>query len=225
MLYTNPQEKAKNRATGLLAGGVLAPTAVTAAGSGLALGGHALERKLSPKNMLAPERTSKLVKQLRKTLGTPEGLRVNRAGAGHFLGSHFNPISNVVNVSEKASPGILAHELGHASSKMIGGNVIQGLSRRLGSLGAFGSLIAQAYTDPDSATTKALQYGPAALYAPAIAEEVRATTKGLRALSRVGGKGAALRGLLSTVPALATYLGAATAPIWGGKIVQHYANR
>jgi len=207
-----------NELKGLHAGlGVASGTGVASLGA--VAGGHALERKLTD----AAER-SRLVGALKKNMPLRKGVTIH-TDAPSFLLSRFDPSEKRISVSSKPTPSVLAHEMGHASGKrMAGGNVLQMGSRITGKYGVPVSLIAQAFTDPDSTTTKALQYGPSIAMIPMLAEELRASTRAAIALKRLGGKGAMLRGLLSLVPAFGTYAATASSPLWGGKIVQHYAN-
>ena len=163
---------------------------------------------------------------LQKVMHLPEDIEIRLADS--MLKSHFDPINRVIRTDYPISPGILAHEMGHASGLAakrplwhaipIGGKI-------LGMPAAAASLIAQAYTDPGSTATKAWRYAPAALLTPTILEEIRASSRALQGLYRAGGKGAMLKGLLPLVPALGTYLAAAGLPIFGGKLVQHYSSR
>ena len=223
----SPQEESWDRLKGYAAGG-----GVVAGGSlgalGIAGAGGLAERKLSG-GVASPEFTKKLRGAMRvpadvKIQEPPINLFRSNPIKESFLGSHFNPETKSVHVPKETVPkGILAHELGHASGKVFLGKNVQGVSRLLGgSLGVPISLIAQMYTDPDSTATKAFRYAPGAIMAPALIEEIRASAKGLRGLSRVGGKGAALKGLLSTLPGFASYAAMAAAPIYGGKAIHHF---
>ena len=213
----------KGRTRGALAGQAAA-TGIGLGGTGLALGGEALERRLTPKELRMGAGT---IEKLRKAMNVPKEVAVARGAVDKALQSGFDPIRKKVLVPyRKVSPGILAHELGHASGKrMFGGTKLQMLSRGVGKLGAGLATLGQIYTDPESTATKILQYGPGVAMLPALGEELRASFRGLKGLKRLGGKGAMLRGLLSTVPAFATYAATAATPLLAGKAIHHYTGK
>lgn len=199
-------------------GEALAATGLATAGLGLGAGGlfrggHALERALTP---VDSHLGHGLAEPLRGAMNASKDLSLGTVPT--FAGSHYNPSARAVNVSHSSAPSVLAHELGHATGK----NIPWGLyaaSKGLGGIGAIGAMIGQAFTDSGSTADNAITYAPAAISLPFLAEEARASMRGLRGLHRVGGKGMALRGLLSLLPAFGTYALSAGAPIISGKIM------
>jgi len=97
--------------------------------------------------------------------------------------------------------GTLAHELGHASGK----TALPGLYA-LGKLSPLGGLLASLSTDKDTAAIGAA--GSTALAAPMLAEELRASLRGSRALKSMGKSrsgafaGLATYGAFSALPGL-----------------------
>jgi len=214
--------KNENRAKAVALGAIAAPVAANLGAVGLAAGGSALENKLTPGGAAGND----MLQGLRSHMNVDPRVSVEFGGQiRHPLMAHYDPRAKAVRVAHKTPPSLLAHELGHASGKPILGWGGQAVSRKLAPLLALAGTAGQAWTDPDSTATNVLRYGPAVAAAPTFAEEVRATTRGMKGLHRTGGKGAALKGLLSLLPALGTYGLAATSPIWGGKLVQHLANK
>lgn len=210
---------ATNRESAAGLGGGLATMVGTGIGqAGLAAGGMGLESALT-----TTKEKKRLAKLLRKHMELPKDVSV-RTDLPSNLQSHYHPFLNEIRTGKKPIPSVLAHEMGHASGKPFvpfGASIPLG---RLGSLLSIPALLGQAYTDPESTTTKALQYGPGALQVPMLLEEGRASARALRGLYRAAGAKTALKGLLSLLPAYATYVGSATLPLFGGKVVQHLAN-
>lgn len=206
----------ERREQAMQAGG-LATIGAGAGLTGLALGGQALERGLTP---AASQKG--LEPALRQHMEVPKDVRVWRT-APSALRAGYSPKARVVQLPKKVAPGIMAHEFGHASGKHI--PEIPHL-RQLGPRAVIPlALLSQLYTDPGSTATKALQYGPAALMAPMVAEEARASMRGVRGIYRAKGVGAAVRSLLSTVPALGTYAGMALTPLLVGKLMHSYMKK
>lgn len=91
--------------------------------------------------------------------------------------------------ARKGAPSaVVAHELGHASGKLPGWyKGLQAFSRGAGTpLGLAAGLGGALALDPESTAAKAAPYAPVALAAPMLAEETRATWRGLRALKAAG---------------------------------------
>lgn len=187
----------------------LAGAAALATAAG-AYGGHALERKLSP-----GATPTTLGERLKKLLGTDVAINQTES---HGLNSYFRPSTNTVHVAPKTSPGVLSHELGHASGRK--------LPMAAYAAGKLGGPIAAMFAapllygvDPDSVAADALTYGPAAIFAPTLLEELRASKRGFSGLRQLGRGG---RGLLSQIPTFLTYAAGAAAPIIVGHTIRRY---
>lgn len=116
--------------------------------------------------------------------------------------SSYNPLTSEINVYRKFPIDVAAHEMGHATGRMVPGRMVGGL---LGTMG----LVNSVFTDnPDSTFSKATPWLASAGFLPVMAEEVRATTRATRALNSLG-KGNPRKVLL---PALAAYAAAGTLP-------------
>jgi len=152
-----------------------------------------------------------LIPQLRKHFNLPT-TRVSPHP--HVLG--YLPTENAIVYTPKSSPGILAHEFGHATGKPLLPGVRGGFLA--GILGSVATPLALYSTDPDSTAAKALTYGPSALMAPRLVEEGRASINAYRALKQLGhGR----KALLSLLPAFGTYLTTAATPIGIAQWIRH----
>lgn len=80
-------------------------------------------------------------------------------------------------------------------------------------------------TDKGETAGKALTYGPAALMAPSIAEEVRASTKGLNMIRKADGLREAAKHAPKLTRALGTYGAIAVAPLAAGSIASRVRDR
>jgi hypothetical protein len=121
------------------------------------------------------------------------------AGAPGF----YSGPTNEIGISKRfASPGVLAHELGHAE----GGKALLKLNR-FGKLGMLGAPMALFSPDEDVARAGAI--GGTALMAGTLASEADASRRGYQMLR---GLGAGRRGALKAFAGLPTYLLAAGAP-------------
>lgn len=211
---------------GLGVGG-LATTGLGLGSMGATMGGMALEHRLTPERL----RGHDTVEKLRKAIRLPKTTAVNVRDYLEPLESHYIPAGTIpgsdasINVARKTPLSVLSHEMGHGSGKLrVTGKTapLFGATKMLGVNALIPSLITQAIAEPGGTVSNVARYAPAALMAPSFLEEMRASLRGMRALGRVGGKGAVAKGLLSLLPALATYAIPAVSPIVGGKIIEHF---
>lgn len=184
---------------------------------GLAVGGHALEKKLMPESAAR----TKWIPKLREAIQLPSDIKVE-TGLRSWLLSHYDPKTKTIRVKSDIPPGVLAHEMGHASGAMR--DTLHKTIKYTRIPALMGATLAPMFQtsgmEPGSAEWNAVTYGPAALMAPTLAEEARASYRALKALNRVGGRGAMLRGILSLLPAFGTYAAGAAAPIVSGSIIR-----
>lgn len=175
-----------------------------------ALGGVAIDENIATK--------------LRSVMNVPSDIR-HELDRLHPAQSHFDPLARVVRGSPTGPASILAHEFGHASGRPLlpvkYTAPVANIARGLGFL----SLLGQLGAAPDSPAASALQYGPAALMAPHLIEEGRASLRAMRALKQIAGTKAALRGLASLIPGWGSYAAAAALPIVGGELIEHYREK
>lgn len=186
-------------------------------GLGLAVGGHALEGALTPADAQRVDWISKL----RKEIELPHEIQVKK-DLKNWLTSHYNPQTKTIHVESVIPPGVLAHEMGHASGGMRDAfhKAIK-VTRIPAFLGAgLAPILQSSGIEPDTAAWNVATYGPAALMAPTLAEEARASYRALKALRGIGGRGAMLRGILSLLPAFSTYVAGAGAPILSGALIR-----
>lgn len=195
-----------------IAAALLTRPALGAATTLGAFGGVALEKALHQNAAGSGAMPSgNLVKKLRQATQLPGSISV-RMSVRHPLQSRYEFLKDLIHTAPSAPPGIVAHEMGHASGRPliphIGTSILGRAGKILAPLATLGLAVS-----PDSPAAPVMKYGPAVLLAPEIMEEGRASLRALRALHSIGGKGAVGRGLLSLIPAFGTYLGAAATPI------------
>lgn len=172
-----------------------------------ALAGASAESRLNKPFTLADEEA------LRKAMKIDPAVSVFRDQESH-LSSHYNPTTKEVRVARKPSPYVLSHEFGHATGKRLLPLIAADKLLRVGKLGL---LTSTAFTDPEGTLSKATPYLIGAAGLPLLAEEARASYKGLKGLKTIGrGKGA-WRTLL---PALGTYAAGTTLPAVAAEIIR-----
>lgn len=179
----------------------LVPAAAGLAGAGLAGVGEKAERRLAG----SPRAIDTFLK-LQKRMGAEDVvLNPTHRGPAEAVtrgGQKF------VNVSARAAPGTVAHEMGHLTGKPVGGGRLYRAGAYAPAL-AIPGLAALSKLDPESTAAKAIPWLSALPSVPRVAEEARASIRGIRHLP----KGGRLRSALNLGPAFLSYLGpAAIAP-------------
>lgn len=212
--FRTPAEEAHRKQLALDAAN-LATIGLPLGALGIAMGGHALEKRLTPANVM-----ENLESKLRQSMEVPSDVKVTYGGKP--LEAFFSPDAKTVRVSKETAPSVFSHEMGHASGKSFIHKYpqIYTHSRNLAGLALAPALISNLYTDPDSTAANIAKYAPGVLATPALYEEARASLRGLKGLSHVGGKGAVLRGLVPLLGAFGTYGSLAAAPIVGEKVMR-----
>ena len=158
---------------------------------------------------------------------------------GPLVGKVFKG-KGYIAVDPSAKLSVLAHEAGHATGNPAVKRILQKMymPSKIYGVAAIPFLAAAAiaagdtsFTDSDEERIKKLTRGQYAMgastlpYAPVMAEEARATKRGLGMLNKILGRKAALKGLGVLGPAYGTYAMALAAPAIGALALQSRKNK
>ncbi len=159
--------------------------------------------------LIAPPLNASDIAAIRKTLNIAPHVQHVQKGPEH---ASYAARGYKVRTGQHGAASSIAHEFGHASGKPVP-LALSTPFRKYTRLAPLAALPLMTLLDPESTTAKTLPWLAGAPFLPQLAEEARATTKGLYALQKL--KKGRLGALTSLIPAFGSYLAPAAAMVGG----------